>query len=82
MSAMAAEKERDLFDAMQALGQQAKDASAVLAVAKPTDKNQAIRAAAEIVRSRMKEILIANEQDLAAAVERGLSTAMLHDGYR
>ena len=77
MSAMAAEKERDLFDAMQALGQQAKDASAVLAVAKPTDKNQAIRAAAEIVRSRMKEILIANEQDLAAAVERGLSTAML-----
>ena len=48
MSVVAAEKNADLFDTIQALGQSAKAASAVLANAKPTDKNQAIRAAAEI----------------------------------
>ncbi|MDA9009193.1 glutamate-5-semialdehyde dehydrogenase [Alphaproteobacteria bacterium] len=77
MSVVAVEKNADLFDTMQALGQSAKAASAVLANAKPTDKNQAIRAAAEIVRSRKEEIIIANDKDMAAAEARGLSPAML-----
>ncbi len=77
MSVVAAEKNADLFDTIQALGQSAKAASAVLANAKPTDKNQAIRAAAEIVRARKDEIIIANDKDMAAAEARGLSPAML-----
>jgi glutamate-5-semialdehyde dehydrogenase len=67
----------DLEQVMKEVGEQAKAASAVLANAKPTLKSQAILAAAETIRGRRNEILLANEKDMLAAAERGLSAAML-----
>ncbi|MDE0668962.1 MAG: glutamate-5-semialdehyde dehydrogenase [bacterium] len=63
--------------AMEALGRRAK-AVAPLLSATPTDvKNQALRAAAEGLQSHAEELLEANEGDLTAAAEAGISPTLL-----
>jgi len=62
---------------MAGIGRQARAAAKVLAVASTDAKNQALRAAADALRSRGAEILSANRQDVAEAEQRSLTGAML-----
>ncbi|HEU4623677.1 MAG TPA: glutamate-5-semialdehyde dehydrogenase [Steroidobacteraceae bacterium] len=62
---------------MEQLGRKALEASAVLALAPTKQKNDALSAAAKAIRERADDILNANAQDMAAARERDLSSAML-----
>ena len=62
---------------MQQLGSAARAAAAVLALAPTTRKNDALRAAAGALRSRVPEILAANARDLAAAVARGTAASLM-----
>ncbi|GLQ07880.1 glutamate-5-semialdehyde dehydrogenase [Sneathiella chinensis] len=62
---------------MEELGRNAKDAAQTLSLT-PTDaKNTALLEGAKALRSRTGDILAANEKDLAAARDKGLSEAML-----
>ena len=64
-------------EAMTELGRRAKAVAPVLA-ATPTDvKNEALRAAAAELTAGSDELLAANEGDLAAAKEAGLSSTLL-----
>src|SRR5438105_8573016 len=67
----------DLAAAMAAIGRQAREAAAALALASPEAKTAALEAAAQAVRSRANEILAANAEDLAAAKRAGISAALL-----
>ncbi|MDR9394900.1 MAG: glutamate-5-semialdehyde dehydrogenase [Roseovarius sp.] len=67
----------NIRDLMAEIGQRAKDAAAALAVASPQAKRRALEAAADAVWSRRADIMAANEQDMAAGREKGLSAAML-----
>jgi glutamate-5-semialdehyde dehydrogenase len=62
---------------MQQLGSAARAAAAVLALAPTTQKNEALRAAAAALRSRVPEILAANARDLAAAMARGTAASLM-----
>ncbi len=77
MTAETAVLRDDLVNEMNELGRAARDAAAELALAGPEQKNQALKAAADALRSRSEEILAANAKDMAAAEEKGLSSAML-----
>jgi glutamate-5-semialdehyde dehydrogenase len=66
-----------LHDQMLSLGRAARAAAAELATVPSPVKDQALRAAASAIRARRAEIQAANDQDLAAARERGLSGPML-----
>jgi glutamate-5-semialdehyde dehydrogenase len=59
------------------LGQQARTASRHLATAKGAQKDQWLRDTANALETRAEEILAANKQDLALAVEMGLSSSSL-----
>ncbi len=76
----------DVPGVMHRLGAAAKDAAAVLATAPTAAKNAALRAAAAAIRADRDAILAANEEDLAAADRRGITTALrdrlLLDGKR
>jgi glutamate-5-semialdehyde dehydrogenase len=65
------------MDELQIKGQQAKDASRVLARLSSDQKNLALEKAATNLVERQKEILAANRQDLAEAEKQGLSGALL-----
>ena len=62
---------------MNDLGRAALAAQPVLAAATSRQKNEALQQAARAIRAGSAHILAANEHDLAAARERGLSGAML-----
>jgi glutamate-5-semialdehyde dehydrogenase len=62
---------------MQQLGSAARAAAAVLALAPTTQKNEALLAAAAVLRARVPEILAANARDLAAAVARGTAASLM-----
>ncbi|NND60184.1 MAG: glutamate-5-semialdehyde dehydrogenase [Gammaproteobacteria bacterium] len=62
---------------MQALGEQARSAAAVLACVGTEQKNEALKAAANSVASGSARILAANQVDMQAAETKGLSAAML-----
>ncbi|MGB0663515.1 MAG: glutamate-5-semialdehyde dehydrogenase [Pontibacterium sp.] len=62
---------------MAALGQKARAASRLIAKADTKQKNKALLAMAEAIDSARDELKAANEQDLAAARERGLEPAMV-----
>ena len=62
---------------MSATGQRARAAAAVLAYASTDAKNLALTAAADAMMAEKDAILAANAEDLAAAKERGISTAFL-----
>lgn len=62
---------------MLALGKRAKDASRALREASTETKNKALRAAAAAIRTRAKEILAANTQDMRDSKAANLSPALL-----
>ncbi len=62
---------------MDALGQQARKAAALLACSTAEQRNAALRRAAAKIRAGARPILEANDKDMRAARARGLSAAML-----
>lgn len=62
---------------MDALGQSARGAMRTLAQSSTESRDAALRAAAESVRADAANILRANQEDLAAAQERGLGAALM-----
>ena len=62
---------------MAALGRAAQDAGAQLRLADEATRNAALRAMAKHVRAAQSEILAANEADMAAAAEKGVSAPLL-----
>ncbi len=66
-----------LTDQMRALGQGARAAAAVLAVAPADQRDQGLVAAGGAIRARAQEILDANAQDIAAAAARGLAKPLV-----
>ena len=59
------------------MGQKAKSASEVLALATKDTKNAALMASATFIRQQKEIILAANKDDMDAAKKRDLSEAML-----
>jgi glutamate-5-semialdehyde dehydrogenase len=66
-----------VIDEAAAIGRAARDAARRLAKTSAEQRDQALRAIASEVRRRQPELLEANAQDLAAAADRGLSSAMI-----
>ena len=62
---------------MQGIGQAARQAALVLALAPTEQKNRALKAGAAALRAQAAEILAANEGDMQQAIARGLSSALL-----
>ena len=66
-----------VLEYMQRLGQNARQASRVLAIAATAQKNQALLAAAEALDAAREDVLAANAKDMAQGRENGLDDAML-----
>ena len=66
-----------LQDTMNGLGQSARAAAHTLSLAPATQKKRALDAAAKAIRARVLDIVAANEIDMKAGEEKGLSKAML-----
>jgi glutamate-5-semialdehyde dehydrogenase len=67
----------DLAATMAAIGQRAREAASALALAPAEAREEALRLAAAAVRNRADEILAANADDLAAARDGGIGSALL-----
>jgi glutamate-5-semialdehyde dehydrogenase len=67
----------NLSQALEQIGQRAQSASQILAQATTKTKNEALLAIARRIDGETEIILAANEVDLKAGSERGLSSAML-----
>lgn len=67
----------DLAGQMTQLGKSAKAAARTLGLATADSKTQALRQMAVAIRANKDGILAANDQDMAAATEKGLTGAML-----
>src|ERR1041385_4279691 len=66
-----------LAEQMAQLGRQAKEAARVLAQLRTEEKNACLRAMAAALESSQAALKTANEKDLKAGAEAGLSAAML-----
>ncbi|QJE73452.1 glutamate-5-semialdehyde dehydrogenase [Aerophototrophica crusticola] len=66
-----------LAEEMEAMGRRARAAASVLAVTPTEVKDAALRAAAAAIRANLSDILAANEKDMVAARDKGLSPALL-----
>ena len=64
-------------DVMTAIGRGAREAAPVLELASTEQKNHALGAAADALRKRGREVLTANERDMADASSRGAGGALL-----
>lgn len=62
---------------MDGIGRAARRAAAMLATTGGEQRDEALRAAAAILRDRRDEVIAANARDMAAAKARGLTAAML-----
>jgi len=71
------DKAIDIASEMTALGEAARSAASELAMCSAEKRNSALRSAAEALRSGAQKILTANQADMIAAKDRGLSAAML-----
>jgi glutamate-5-semialdehyde dehydrogenase len=67
----------NLSQTLEQIGQRAQSASQILAQATTKTKNEALLAIADRIAKETETILAANEADLKAGSERGLSSAML-----
>ena len=67
----------DIGRVMEQIGRAALDASGVLSLAPTKQKNDALRAAAQALRERAADVMQANAQDMSAARERDLGSALL-----
>lgn len=70
-------KVSDIAAMMDDLGRNAREAALELALSPGSKRNQALQAAANSIRDSRDSILAANQVDMIAAEERGLSSAML-----
>jgi len=70
-------EEHNIADTMMRLGRAARRAASRLALTSNEQRNDALLASAAAIRQRMGTIVEANERDMQAARERGLSDAML-----
>ncbi len=70
-------KAPDIATMMDALGRNAREAALELALSPGSKRDQALQAAANSIRDSRDSILAANQIDMSAAEERGMSTAML-----
>lgn len=77
MTERRAEVDASIAATMNALGQAARTAARGLAVTDSEQRNAALLAMAAAIRGKAAAILEANETDMRAARERGLSAAML-----
>lgn len=66
-----------LQDQIAELGRRAKAASRVIATASSSQKNEALRTAAELLVARTDEVLAANAGDVAAAQAEGVSETVI-----
>src|SRR5262249_7463249 len=71
------ERHAALEKAMHVIGRAARDAARALGDATPETKSRALRAAADAIRAHRPNIISANDKDMAAGREHGLSDAML-----
>ena len=69
--------EIDVREAMRAIGAETRAAARILALATAEQKNQALNAAARLIRERSIDILAANARDLADGKAKGLGAALL-----
>ena len=67
----------DLAHEMRLMGQDAREAARVLALATRTQKNSALIVAAGVMRASARDIVAANMRDMDAAREKGASAANL-----
>jgi len=67
----------DIQQYMQTVGRQAREASRLIGRADSSAKNAALRTIASAVRRNSTALLLANQQDIAAARESGLEAALL-----
>jgi glutamate-5-semialdehyde dehydrogenase len=67
----------NLSEYMQRIGQQARDASQVLARSSTGQKNQALEAIAQQLEQQYDQLLVENAKDLEAGKEKGLESALL-----
>jgi glutamate-5-semialdehyde dehydrogenase len=74
---MADGQETHIDNIMEDMGRIATQSAQVLAMAPTAQKNQALNAAADALRSNTQDILHANAKDMAAGREKGLTPAML-----
>lgn len=74
---MEVDLQTSLSELMKELGEEARKASRVLAVASPDQKEAALKSAAVAMRSRASEILAVNKQDVERATNAGVGTALL-----
>lgn len=74
---MVADNKNTLESQMRALGKQARSAQHTLASASTEAKNMALREAAAVIRTHIATIKTANEKDMMAAREKGISGALL-----
>ncbi len=73
----AKEKDTSLEARMDAMGRAARRAASALAMTGGEQRNAALAECAAAIRRDAAEILAANEEDMAQALERGLTAAML-----
>ena len=66
-----------IAETMTALGRAGRSAATTLATTSGEQRNAALAAAATALRNSSSEIIAANDKDMSAARERGLSSAML-----
>ena len=71
------EDEQSLEAVMLQLGQRARAAANVLAFARAEQRAQALHFAADAIDARREAILAANQEDMAAATQKGISGAFL-----
>ncbi|MCL2580558.1 MAG: glutamate-5-semialdehyde dehydrogenase [Oscillospiraceae bacterium] len=64
------------MDMMDLIGRRAKEAAGLLALLSTVEKDRAILAIADALEKMTGQILLANQKDLDAAVQNGMSTAM------
>ena len=62
---------------MQGIGEKARDACRIIALASPEQKESALQAAATSIRQATQEIGAANDSDMSRATSTGLSDALL-----
>ncbi len=77
MKAETIEEKSDVRLLMREIGERARDAYRVLSVASDAQKNEALLESAKAIRRNIGEIINANETDMIAARESGLSGALL-----
>ncbi|HEY8593855.1 MAG TPA: glutamate-5-semialdehyde dehydrogenase [Devosiaceae bacterium] len=77
MTQAAANDELDVVATMAEIGRRARRAASLLAIATPEARHAALIGAAREISNRQDRILAANEMDMQAGRERGLSRALL-----